>query len=689
MRRTALVFSVLWMVLVVVFYYWIHKPLTSYLATGLGGALFDTFTVIILTIVSAAVGRRLLTALTSDWQTLSRPERLAGEALLGLGAVSVILFGVGLVWLHVLSVTIILGLLAIVTLPHLIAWWREFSQWRHDDVSIQWQRGLMWFVGLNLLLAWVMAAAPPTIAFDSLTYHLVAPELARENNQFMAFEGSHFFGFPQLPNTLYAALLILTGGRLAVGSLLHFVVGGFLLMASGGYAARVFKSSWVGWLTAAFLLSATTLWLAMGWAYVDLFTAAYGMLALIALDTWRANDHKTAWLVVAGIFVGLGMSSKYNAAIVGVVMGVYILAYTAPQGLPTMMRQSAIFVGVASVVLLPWLLRNAFFYDNPLFPFGLETAGWDSLSSEWYTSADSAQLREFPALILPIFLTPTLWGVEGSPIFSATIGPLFLLLIPLWALTWNRTDDTTRQRLKGIFLLVILLHIIWIITSGISLYGSQTRFMFPMIGWVAALAAGALASLNRLPRKPLDFAWVMRMVVILVLCLTMIDHLAGTRPRTDGIFQGTTLKSHFVESRTLEYVLGVMDEQDYLEYRLGWHIVAMDRVNELPDGSTILFLWETRSLYCDEPRITCIEDSILHRWWHDRQILGDGSVTAILEGWLDRGVTHVLVWETGRDFEFSGNERLAPHIDAWDAMQPLLGEPLWHGEDIYTLYAIN
>ena len=118
---------------------------------------------------------------------------------------------------------------------------------------------------------------------------------------------------------------------------------------------------------------------------------------------------------------------------------------------------------------------------------------------------------------------------------------------------------------------------------------------------------------------------------MLVFVFTLIDHFSGTRPEEDDDgLRGTTLVSHFVETRAVEYLIGAIDEDEYLGHRLGQYSVAMNRLNELPDDSHILFVWETRSLYCDERRITCDEDAVLMRWWRDRRRFGDGSAEDIL-----------------------------------------------------------
>ena len=111
----------------VAIYYWIHKPLTPELARAVGGAFADLLSVAAMTAVAGGVGRRLVTLLLPGWSdALSRTERIAAEALLGLGVVGVLIFGVGLLWLHTVSVGVLLFVLAALSLRPLLAGWAMF-----------------------------------------------------------------------------------------------------------------------------------------------------------------------------------------------------------------------------------------------------------------------------------------------------------------------------------------------------------------------------------------------------------------------------------------------------------------------------------------------------------------------------------------------------------------------------------
>ncbi len=678
--------TLFWLLLAMFLYYWVHKPVTPVFIKTFGGAIYDLLTVSLLVIVGAGLGRTLIRHIVPTYPTiLSQPEQLAGEALFGLGVLSILIFAVGLIWLHAISVMLVLGVIAFFTRENIGGWFYHVYLWLDSSrPQNRLDRWLLVFIIFSLVLGLIMALAPPT-KFDSLTYHLVGPKLWVENGHFESLPGNHFFGFPQLIHTLFSAEMALTFGRLTGGAVIQWVFGVLSLMAVGGYGWRRFSPR-VGILAVAILLAAPSIWLQLSWPYVDLPPIGFAMLMFIALEQWREHDFETRWLILAAVFIGFAMSVKYPLVCLGVAAGFYILLYGKKSG---WLRDGLVLVGVASLVLAPWLLRNLFFYDNPFYPFGLTSGEWDSLANEWYTNSEMALIRDLPGFYWGTPVLSTVFGIEGAGGFAATIGPFFLLMIPLLLLSWKKLDPTWRQSIKGMTVIIASIFVFWMASAATSVYGAQTRLWYAMFPMLALIAAIGFDGLRHLPTKPVDLRFVIQALVILIFTFTAVDYVRGVRPENDRI-EGTTLVSHFLDSHALDYLTGVMSKNEYLDENLGWHIEAIRHVNKLPDDSKVLFLWETRSLYCDEPRIECVEDWILLRWWHDRRTVDSPFATAeaILDAWRERGITHVLVWETGRDFEFDDNRKITPDDETeWAKIPPLL-EMVWQGEDEYSLYSL-
>ncbi len=682
--------TLFWLLLAMFLYYWVHKPVTPVFVKAFGGGILDLLTVSVLVVVSAGLGRTLIRYIVPTYSSiLSQPEQLAGEALLGLGVLSILIFAIGLIWLHAVSLVLVLVVIGFFTRENLGGWFYHIYLWMDTSrPKNRLDRWLLIFIAFSLVLGLIMALAPPT-KFDSLTYHLVGPKLWVENGRFESLPGNHFFGFPQLVHTLFAGEMALTFGRLTGGAVIHWVFGVLSLVAVGGYGWRRFSPR-VGILAAAILLAAPSIWLQLSWPYVDLPPIGFAMFMFIALEQWRERDFDTRWLILAAVFIGFAMSVKYPLVCLGVAAGLYILLYGKKS---RWLHDGMVLIGVASLILAPWLLRNLFFYDNPLYPFGPTVGEWDSLANEWYTNSEMALMRDLPGFYWGTPIMSTVFGIEGAGGFAATIGPFFLLLIPLLTLSWKKLDPKWRQSLKSMAVIIACIFIFWMASAATSVYGAQTRLWYAMFPLLALIAAVGFDGLRHLPTKPVDLRFVIQALVVLIFTFTAVDYVRGVRPENDRI-EGTTLVSHFLDSRALDYLTGVISKNEYLDENLGWHIEAMRQVNKLPDDSKVLFLWETRSLYCDEPRIECVEDWILLRWWYDRRTIDKqngsfASAEAILNAWRERGITHILVWEAGRDFEFDDNRKITADDQAeWAKVPPLL-EIIWQAEDEYSLYVLS
>jgi hypothetical protein len=682
--------AIFWMVFVLLIYYWIHKPLTVTSGRALAGAFLDIASALLMTTIAAGLGRTLLHWFHPQWPiALSTGEHIGGEALLGLGLLANLILFAGLLWLHALSVGLLLLVLTLLTYRALFSWLQDVWQLAQGLRELQtWDRALAMFIGFHLALSLVMALAPPT-KFDSLTYHLVGPKHWLAEGRFVSLPGNHFFGFPQLINTLFAGQMALWFGRLTGAAMLHWVFGLLTLIAVGSYGAHRFSLR-IGLLAVAILLSATSFWLEFALPYVDLPPVGFVFVAYLALEQWLAAQPAEGragqrWLVIAGIGIGLAMSVKYPLVGVGVAAGLYILVYS-PR--PQLLQNGFVLVGVAALVLAPWLVRNWAFYDNPVYPYGPLTGEWDQYHRQWYASIHDSMLFKTAWLWFTAPLSSTFLGFDGSGGYAATLGPLFLLLLPMLLITWRGLAPEPKRHIKEMAVFATGVAAMWLFMAAISIYGSQTRLWYAMFPMLALIAALALDSLRLLPAKPLNFHFVMSAMVALVLVLATVDNLRGT-PSERGRIEGTTLLGHFLYTQSLDYLLGVIDTDEYLDHNLGWHIVAMREVNKLPDNAQIVFFWETKSLYCDEPRLTCLEDPILVRWWQQRRTIGTGSAKEIVERWHNDGITHILVWEKGREFEFDNNERFTEADKAeWARIPPLL-QVVWQQDGEYTLYRLG
>lgn len=672
-RTVAVIVAVVWMALVLGLYYWVHKPLTPALAVALGGALFDLAVAAGFAAIAAGLGRRLLKPL--DLTGWSAAERLALDGMIGLGALSMIVALVGMAALNALSVALVLALAGVWSRREIGAWLREARGWLRGGLPASgWERTLARFAVVLLALALPLATLPPA-QWDTLTYHLAGPQTYVAEGRFFAAPHNHFLGFPQLVDTLYTAQLALTG-RLTGAGPLHFWMGVLALLMTGSYAARVAGRA-AGWIAAILLLGAFSVWHEMTFAYADLLPMALGMGALAAAEAWDAGGRRDRrWLVLVGALAGLAMGCKYTVIWLGVALGVLVVWLSRRDG-PRAIASHVLVYGVtASVLVLPWLARNAIWYDNPVYPFFLDGGEMDAIRQEWYAQPRSGLIYSSDAWQIPVMpLVATIFGAEDQGSYGVDIGPWFLILTPLIALVWRRLDERERGAARRALIVAGAILIAWIVSSAFGSYGNrQTRLILYVFPPLAVVGALALEGMRRLPDKPLNLGFVLRAMLTLTLALTAI-----------------TAARQALDSGLDRYYSGEDDFRDaYLNHALGWHAEAMRQVNALPPGTRVRFLWEPRALYCQPDGAACIPDSLMDEWYYARRTVGDGSADAIAAAW-QHDADRLLVYDFGVRFEREGNTLYTP--DDWAAWDAFVAEHLieeWRGladgEPIYTLY---
>ncbi len=697
------ILSLLWIVLILGLYYWVHKPLTPALVAAVGGAALDIAVALIMTALGAGLARRVLSRL--DFATWTPAERVALHGLVGLSLLSLLVLAVGVVALHALSMIALLLALAVIGGRDALAWTRDLRDLRPRAIPARpWERLLIAVTGLMVALALLLAVLPPTM-WDVLTYHLAGPQQYVEHGRIYAAPHNHFLGFPQLADTLYAGQLALTG-RLAGSAVLHWVTGALMLLMVGGYAARRAGPA-AGWLAAATLLAGFTIWLEFTFAYADLMPVALAAAALAVVERWRGVREKPhaldansvrapsrvtdpgtvgagfqtrpgqvskpaptdtntppaltgvrlraglGYLLLVGVLIGFGMSTKYSVLWLGVAFGVLVLWSARREGLRAVVVFGVVYGLAAAITLLPWLVRNAAFYDNPVYPLVLEAGEMDALRQDWYGRPGSGMLYREDAWQVPIIpLAATVFGVEGKGTYGTDIGPLLLILLSLLPLAWGRLTGEERQTAARALVVVGVITAVWVFSAAFSSYISvQTRLVMYMFGPLAVVCGITFEALRRLPKKPFDLSFVVQGLIALVLVFMVINALVFTNNSAlDRYFSGKD---------------GYHD--DYLTETLTWHYVSMQTINELPPGTTVRFLWEPRYLYCDNVRLNCRTDSLMDSWYYARRTVADGDPAQIAAAWQDAGADYLLVYDFGRRFERDSVTRYdAADWDAWD-----------------------
>jgi hypothetical protein len=651
-----------WLAAMVAGYYVVHKPFTGEVLIGAGRTLLSLLAAAAMVTLGGALGTRLL----RDLSPLSRAEALALRALVGLGGLGLIVLALGLAgllpprWLAWLLTGAALALLW----RNALAWGGDLAQmagrlWS-DWPTGGFERAVRAAVLLLLGMALLMALAPPT-AWDALTYHLAGPAFYLRGGRIVAAPENHFLGFPQGVEMLYLWLIRLAG--LSAAAPLHFAFGTLSLALLIGLAGRLGRRE-VGWLAALILLVSDSLWLEFTWPYVDLALMAYTLAAFVALTVWQESGER--WLYLAGVLTGLALGVKYTAVGVAIGSGVLTLWLARERGLWPTLWAGARFTAIALLVFAPWAVKNALLDGDPFSPFGFGTDEFDALD-HWYYLRPGTGLPLPKLLVAPVYAA--IMGHEAGAPFGSSTGALLVAALPLFLVGWRERSDSQRRFVRHALIFTLPAYLVWLAGLAVSGALAQTRLLFLIFPPLALIGALGLDGLPGKGDLPLDVRWLARGLVGLVLALAVVN--AGLLA---------------VRRTSLKVLVGLEPSEDYLTSRLGWYYAAMQQINELPGEPRVLFLWEPRTLYCEG---RCVPDSLINRWWHDRQLEPDPR--KIVGIWRQEGATHVLVFEKG--WRFLIEETLYEPLTAEDvaALDSLRGEvliPIWDGGGAYTLYAI-
>jgi 4-amino-4-deoxy-L-arabinose transferase-like glycosyltransferase len=615
--------AIIWAFAGIASYYAVHKPFVIDNVLALLRTCLDVLAWLLLLVAATGFGRR---GVVRWLYRLTPLEDLLVSTGLGLGVLSLLMLAVGLVggflpwvaWLLIVA-------LAAVGISPLRDLWRRLRAGPVLRAEARFEQLLAISVLVLFIPAFLSALAPP-IAWDSQVYHLTGPKLYIAQGRITGGIDIPYLGFPALVETLFAVGMLLRGP--AVAALIHLAYALLSLLLVYAMADR-YLTRRAGWLGMAALAAAPTIVLIASWAYVDLAVLFYELGALFLLMQWReAEQSKGAILALTGAFCGFAVGCKYTAVLLPATLAIIILVLSRRQGWRATLRQIAWFGGVTTLVAAPWFLKNWAFTGNPVYPFFLPGRFWDEFRAWFYNRAGSGLAFTAPWRLLIAPWETTVLGLEGAEGYSATIGPLFLLAIPLLVLTFRRWSREQRRFVALLLAVCAPQYLFWLYGVAQSALLIQTRLLFPIFGFLALLAGFGLDRLKLLDMPGFSLDRLFSALVVLVLGLDLLG--AGLQ---------------FAYYNPLAYLVGWESADDYLNRYQPDYQQAINYINEeLPQSARVYFLWEPRSFYA---RRDVQPDAILDGFLDLRYRFGDAQ--SIADYLREQGFTHVLLYQRGMD----------------------------------------
>lgn len=330
----------------------------SHFGSALAQGLLATALLALTALTCTGIGRLILKAFVGTH--LSESERTLIGATLGLGALSQLMLGLGAV-----------GALSSWAVIILVAglWVIGFTEMREVVLSLKANRSLLgdrpaWTLGLGgLLLLSLWTAWVPPHHYDALVYHLELPAIYIRHGRLAVPDYLPYAHFPQNAEMLFTLALLLGSDILAqLLSWLAMALSVWWVFEMGRREAPLSAAM----LACVLLASHTGVMLLSGAAYVETFVMLWITSSFFCYLRWRdiaASESGRGWLALAAVFAGLGIGTKYYAAVCPAIIVLFLLARrSAP-------RDLALFAGLTAVAGCPWLVKNWIVTGNPVFPF--------------------------------------------------------------------------------------------------------------------------------------------------------------------------------------------------------------------------------------------------------------------------------------------------------------------------------
>jgi len=679
---------VIWAFGVIVGYYIVHKPFGPNNAAALLRTALDIAVWWLMLAAATGLGWGIIRRYLG--QAITPLEATVFSCGLGLGILSLLTLALGLAGgLRTWLIWLLMAAIAVAGAWPLRDLVKRLIRSNPLRAKTRFERALLIYVLLALVPVFLSTLAPP-IAWDSQVYHLSGPKLYLEQGRITGGIDIPYLGFPALVEMLFTTAMLLKGT--AAAKLIHFTYALLSLLLIYALAQR-YLTRRAGLLGMAILAATPSMMLIASWAYVDLALLFYELVAFYLLLLWAeaaCNNHLVSprealqldtrsqvpaaqgndnILLLVGVFSGFAMGVKYTAVLLPATLAVIVLWTSRKEGWRLVLRRGLLVATSAALVAAPWFLRNWAFTGNPVYPFFLPGRFWDTFRAWFYSRPGTGLASTEPWRLLIAPLEATIYGLEGAEGYSASIGPLFLLAIPLLLLTWRRWTRSQRGFVGLVMIICIPQYLLWLYGVAQSALLIQTRLLFPIFGFLALLAGFALDRLYMLDTPQFSLARFLSGVVLLVLGLDLLS--VGLRS---------------AHSNPLAYLAGYQSAQDYVRRYQPDYQEAVEYVNEeLPPSARIYFLWEPRSFYCERD---VRPDAILDGFLHLRYRFEDAA--AIDSYLLDEGFTHVLLHSRGMGFIIKAgfDPVTSDDVAVLQELQSRYWSPLGEWGDAYVLYEL-
>lgn len=337
---------------------------------------------LLLTIICAAfaLGKRIIACFRIQQDSFL--EECVLNVGLGLGALSLIMFGLGFsrLFYSVVAYILIISLdiLFIYELKHLLPKLKLINLKGLDKVTIF----LLFLFSLRSFLNFLKAYIPP-VTSDVLLYHLTLPRYFIEFHKI--YDVSKIFCASEVPFLLEMlfTLGMLLKNDIVAQLILSFYgfLGGLLIIL----IIRRFANLKISLLSAILYSSLPSIIIYSGTCMIDIGLAFYILLAVYTFLSWLESSKK-GWLIISAFTCGLAMSSKHWGGITVILLPLAIIfskmiKKDKPINFASILKYSTIFALLFLLTYLPVMIKSYIHTGNPVSPFMsmvFKSSNWNS-----------------------------------------------------------------------------------------------------------------------------------------------------------------------------------------------------------------------------------------------------------------------------------------------------------------------
>lgn len=300
------------------------------------------------------------------------PERLAGIRLaLVCAGITILMTGLGILGLLGTKSSFIL--LSGLTLLGAMGWWRTWDS-EHGTNRVRLTKAECILIVIPGLIGLVnfLSCLSPEIRHDAYDYHLNVPNLYIITGSIHELTWHVFSYMPKYGEMFYALLMPVTHD--VATRLVHFGFGLMTLRLIYD-VVRVVESRRAALLAIAFTTTTPLFSYLSTVTYVELIRAVWELAALYIIvksfDGTSSNDTaERDWrtIVLLGLFCGMMLGTKYVAWLVSWVPIAFILLIFDRGRFIGRIVNLALVTGIALLVCSPWLIYNAYWTGNPVYP---------------------------------------------------------------------------------------------------------------------------------------------------------------------------------------------------------------------------------------------------------------------------------------------------------------------------------